>query len=44
MKDKDRLFRKEHALYEDECLLCHPGLAPGGDAAHARPPVKSEDP
>jgi cobalt-zinc-cadmium efflux system membrane fusion protein len=39
-RDPDRLWCKEHGLYEDECLLCHPELkdkesAGGGSASNA---------
>ncbi len=38
MQDKNRLWCKEHSLYEDECFLCHPELL---DESTAPPEGKS---
>jgi len=36
LEDKERLFCKEHALYEDECFLCRPELKSGDESVRSR--------
>ena len=31
------MFCKEHAVYEDECFLCHPGLKSDGESTQREP-------